>query len=94
MDSSFNPADVSTGVPSEPKELIFYVKGLAMTAMTRVSNGVDAVSKDLRVVVIDSGGGWYGRGQDDAVGHKRSSRTTSRERSSCTDKLIQGLDVE
>ena len=71
MDSSFDPADVSTGVPSEPKELVFYVKGLAMMAMTRVSDGVDAVSKDLWVVVIDSGGGRYGRGQGDAVGHKK-----------------------
>ena len=72
MNSSFYPANVSTSVPSKPKELVFYVKGLAMTAMTRVSDGVDAVSKDLQVVVIDSGGGRYGRGQGDAFRHKRS----------------------
>ena len=71
MNSSFYPVNVSTSVPSEPKELIFYVEGLAMTAMTRVSDGVDAVSKDLRVVVIDSSGGQYGRGQGDAIGHKK-----------------------
>ena len=57
MNSSFYPANVSTSVPSKPKELVFYVKGLAMSAMARVSDSVDAVSKDLRVTVVDSGGG-------------------------------------
>ena len=71
MDSSFNPADVSTGVPSEPKELVLYVKGLAMTTMARVSDGVDAMGKDLRIVVVDSSG----RGNGVIAGHKRISIT-------------------
>ena len=62
MDSSFDPANVSTGVPSEPKELVFYVKGLAMAAMTRMGDGVDAVGKDLQVVIVDGSDGWNGRG--------------------------------
>ena len=94
MNTSVNPVNDSTSISPKSKELVLNVEGLAMTAMTMVSDGVDAVSKDLWVVVIDNGGGWYGRGQGDVVGHKRSSRTSSRERSSCTDKLIQGLDVE
>ena len=72
MDSSFNPVDVSTGVPSEPKELVLYVKGLAMTTMARVSDSVDAMGKDLWVVVVDGGDRRYGRRKGDAFGHKRS----------------------
>ena len=67
MNSSFNSADVTTSVSSEPKELVFNVEGLAMTVMAGVSNGVDAVSKDLRVVVVNGGGG-----RDvTTIGHKR-----------------------
>ena len=73
MDSSFNTADVSTGVPSEPKELVLYVKGLAMTTMARVSDGVDAMGKDFWIVVVDSGGG-----RDVVVAsHKRISITNN-----------------
>ena len=71
-DSSFQSTNVSTGVPSEPKELVFYVEGLAMTTMARVSDGVDAMGKDLRVVVVDGGDGRYGRRKGDVFGHKRS----------------------
>ena len=67
MNSSFDSANVTTSVSSEPKELVFNVEGLAMAAMAGVSNGVNAVSKDLRVVVVDGGGG-----RDvTIVGHKR-----------------------
>ena len=62
MDSSFDPADVSTGVSSEPKELIFYIKGLAMVAVTRMGDGVDAVGKDLWVAIVDGSDGRNGRG--------------------------------
>ena len=57
MNSSFNSANVTTSVSSEPKELVFNVEGLAMAAMAGVSNGVNAVSKDLGVVVVNGGGG-------------------------------------
>ena len=67
MNSSFDSANVTTSVSSEPKELVFNVEGLAMAAMAGVSNGVDAVSKDLGVVVVNGGGG-----RDvTIVGHKR-----------------------
>ena len=70
MNSSFNSANVTTSVSSEPKELIFNVEGLAMAAMAGVSNGVNAVSKDLGVVVVNGGGG-----RDvTVVGHKRVER--------------------
>ena len=72
MNSSFYPANVSTSVPSEPKEFVFDVKGLAVSAVARMSYGVDAMGKDLRVVVVDGGGRRYGRGKSDAFGHKRS----------------------
>ena len=49
--------NVTTSVSSEPKELVFDVEGLAMAAMAGVSNGVNAVSKDLGVVVVNGGGG-------------------------------------
>ena len=54
----------------DPKKFVLHVKELAMSAMAGVSNGVDAVSEDLRVTEIDTGGGRYGRGQGDAVRHK------------------------
>ena len=58
---------MTTSVSSEPKELVFNVEGLAMAAMAGVSNGVNAVSKDLRVVEVNGGGG-----RDvTIVGHKR-----------------------
>ena len=67
MNSSFNSANVTTSVSSEPKELVFHVEGLVMAAMAGVSNGVNAVSKDLRVVEVNGGGG-----RDvTIVGHKR-----------------------
>ena len=70
MNSSFNSANVTTSVSSEPKELVFNVEGLAMAAMAGVSNGVNAVSKDLRVVVVNGGGG-----RDvTVVGHERVKR--------------------
>ena len=70
MNSSFDSANVTTSVSSEPKELVFNVEGLAMAAMARVSNGVNAVSKDLGVVVVNGGGG-----RDvTVVGHKRVER--------------------
>ena len=70
MNSSFDSANVTTSVSSEPKELVFNVKGLTMAAMARVCNGVDAVSKDLGVVVVDGGGG-----RDvTVVGHERVER--------------------
>ena len=72
MDLSFYPANVSASVPSEPKELIFDVKGLAVSAVTRMSDGVDAMGKDLRIVVVDGSDGRYGRGKGDAFEHKRS----------------------
>ena len=68
MNSSFNSANVTTSVSSVPKELVFNVEGLAMAAMAGVSNGVNAVSKDLGVVVVNGGGG-----RDvTVVGHKKS----------------------
>ena len=68
MNSSFDSANVTTSVSSEPKELVFNVEGLAMAAMAGVSNGVDAMSKDLGVVVVNGGGG-----RDvTVVGHKKS----------------------
>ena len=70
MNSSFNSANVTTSVSSEPKELVFNVEGLAMAAMAGVSNGVDAVSKDLGVVVVNGGG----RRDVTVVGHKRVER--------------------
>ena len=66
MNAFFYPANVSTSIPSEPKEFVFDVKGLAVVAMTRVGDGVDAMGKDLRVVVVDGGDRWYGRGKGDA----------------------------
>ena len=70
MNSSFNSANVTTSVSSEPKELVFNVEGLAMAAMAGVSNSVNAVSKDLGVVVVNGGGG-----RDvTIVGHKRVER--------------------
>ena len=67
MNSSFDSANVTTSVSSEPKELIFNVEGLAMAAMAGVGNGVNAVSKDLGVVVVNGGGG-----RDvTVVGHER-----------------------
>ena len=69
MNSSFDSANVTTSVSSEPKEFVFNVEGLAMAAMTGVSNGVNAVSKDLGVVVVDGGGG-----RDGTIGHKRVER--------------------
>ena len=68
MNSSFDSANVTTSVSSEPKELVFNVEGLAMAAMAGVSNGVNAVSKDLRVVVVNGGG----RRNGVTVGHKKS----------------------
>ena len=56
MNSSFNSVNVTTSVSSEPKELVFNVKGLAMTAMAGVSYCVDAVGEDFWVVVVDGGG--------------------------------------
>ena len=70
MNSSFNSANVTTSVSSEPKELVFDVEGLAMAAMAGVSNGVDAVSKDLGVVVVNGSSG----GDVTVVGHKRVER--------------------
>ena len=71
MDASFYPANVSTSVPSEPKEFVFDVKGLAVAAMTRVGDGVDAMGKDFRIVVVDSSG----RRNSVIAGHKRISIT-------------------
>ena len=67
MNSSFDSANVTTSVSSEPKELVFNVEGLAVAAMAGVSNGVNAVSKDLGVVVVNGGG----RRGVTMVGHKR-----------------------
>ena len=67
MNSSFYPANVSTSVPSEPKELVLNVKGLAVLAVARVSYGIDAVGEGLWVVVVNSGGGW-----NSVASHKRS----------------------
>ena len=64
--------NMSTSIPAEPKKLICYVEGLAMTAVTGMSDCVNAVSKDLRVVIVDGGNGRHGRRQGDAIGHKRS----------------------
>ena len=67
MNSSFDSANVTTSVSSEPKELVFDVEGLTMAAMAGVCNGVDAMSKDLGVVEVNGGGG-----RDvTIVGHKR-----------------------
>ena len=67
MNSSFNSANVTTSVSSEPKELVFHIKGLTVMAVARMSYCVDAVSKDLQVVVIDGGDGRNGM----VVGHKK-----------------------
>ena len=56
MNSSFDPANMTTSVSSEPKELVFNVEGLAMTAMAGVSYCVNAVGEDFWVVVVDGGG--------------------------------------
>ena len=67
MNSSFDSANVTTSISSEPKKLVFDVEGLTMAAVTGVCNGVNAVSKDLRVVEVNGGGG-----RDvTIVGHKR-----------------------
>ena len=71
MNSSFNPADVSTSVPCESKKLVLDVEGLAMTAVARMSYCVDAVGKDFRIVVVDSSG----RRNGVIAGHKRISIT-------------------
>ena len=76
VDSSFNPANVTTSVSSEPKELVLNVKGLTVSAVARVSYGVDAVGEGLWVVVVNSGGRW-----NSVASHKRISTT---------DKLIIG----
>ena len=57
MNSPFNSANVTTSISSEPKKLVFNVEGLTMAAVTGVRNGVNAVSKDFRVVEVDGGGG-------------------------------------
>ena len=67
MNSSLYSANVSKSVSSEPKKLILNVKGLAVSAVARVSYSVDAVGEGLRVVVVNSGGGWNG-----VASHKRS----------------------
>ena len=71
MNSSFNSANVTTSVSSEPKELVFGVKGLAVSAVTRMSYGIDAMGKDFRIVVVDSSG----RRNSVIAGHKRISIT-------------------
>ena len=71
MNASFYPANVSMSVSSKPKELVFDVKGLAVSAVTRMSYGVDAMGKDFRIVVVDSSG----RRNGVIAGHKRISIT-------------------
>ena len=71
MNVSFYPANVSTSVSSKPKELVFDVKGLAVSAVARMSYGVDAMGKDFRIVVVGGSGGRDGV----VAGHKRISIT-------------------
>ena len=71
MDASFYPVNVSASVSSKPKELVFDIKGLVVSAVTRMSYGVDAMGKDFRIVVVDSSG----RRNGVIAGHKRISIT-------------------
>ena len=57
----------------DPIDLTFPFEDLVVMALTGMSNGIDAMSKDLRVAVVGGGGGWYGV----AVGHKKISTTNN-----------------
>ena len=61
---------MSTSISSEPKELVLDVKGLAVSAVARVSYGVNAVGEGLWVVVVNSGGRW-----NSVASHKKISTT-------------------
>ena len=56
MNTSVNPVNDSTSISPKSKELVLNVEGLPMTAVARVSYGVDAVGEDFWVVVVDGGG--------------------------------------
>ena len=67
MNTCVNPANDSTSISSESKELVLNVKSLTVSAVARVSYGVDAVGEGFRIVVVDTGGRW-----NVVTGHKES----------------------
>ena len=67
MDASFYPANVSTSVPSEPKEFVLNVESLTVSAVAGVSYGINAVGEGFQIVVVDTGGRW-----NVVTGHKES----------------------
>ena len=62
MNTCVNPANDSTSISSESKELVLNVESLTVSALARVSYGVDAVGKDLRIVIVNGSNGRNGRG--------------------------------
>ena len=77
MDSSLGPTNMSTSVSCESEKFVLDVEVLSVSAVTRVSYGIDAEGEGYWVVVVNGGSGWYGV----VVGHKRIS---------ITDKLVIG----
>ena len=67
MNTSVNSANDSTSISSESKELVLNVESLTVSAVARVSYGIDAVGKGFRIVVVDTGGRW-----NVVTGHKES----------------------
>ena len=67
MNTCVNPANDSTSISSESKELVLNVESLTVSVVARVSYGVDAVGEDFRIVVVDTGGRW-----NVVTGHKES----------------------
>ena len=67
MDSSLSPSKVSSSVSCKSKKLVLNVKSLAVSAVARVSYGVNAVGEGLWIVIVDTGGRWNG-----VTGHKES----------------------
>ena len=67
MNTCVNPANDSTSISSESKELVLNIESLTVSAVARVSYGVDAVGEGFRIVVVDTGGQW-----NVVTGHKES----------------------
>ena len=67
MNTSVNPANDSTSISPKSKELVLNVESLTVSAVARVSYGVDAVGEGFRIVVVDTGGRW-----NVVTGHKES----------------------
>ena len=67
MNTCVNPANDSTSISSESKEFVLNVESLTVSAVARVSYGIDAVGEGFRIVVVDTGGRW-----NVVTGHKES----------------------